>query len=112
MTNRFKNRQSESHDSLGSITRSLYVTPASELPSGNRFLLKSSILERGTGSIVICHSGHLGDSQQDIAPSGGVSRVLMNHDHESIGGPNQAKTPYFIYGNDVAVLKHRILIQK
>ena len=57
------------------------------------FYLNLFILKRETGNIVIYHSGHLGDSQQDIASLGGVSKVLMNHDHESIGGSNQVEAP-------------------
>ncbi|KMS30479.1 metallo-beta-lactamase, partial [Staphylococcus aureus] len=55
---------------------------------------------------------HLGDSQQDITSLGGVSKVLMNHDHESIGGSNQVEAPYFIHENDVAALKPKISVQK
>lgn len=112
MTNQFKNKQSKLHDSLESITKNLYATPTSELPFDNRFLFKSFILKRETGNIVIYHSGHLGDSQQNIASLGGVSKVLMNHDHESIGGSNQVEAPYFIHENDVAALKHKISVQK
>ncbi|HCY1636433.1 TPA: MBL fold metallo-hydrolase [Staphylococcus aureus] len=112
MTNQFKNKQSKLHDSLESITKNLYATPTSELPFDNRFLFKSFILKRETGNIVIYHSEHLGDSQQDFASLGGVSKVLMNHDHESIGGSNQVEAPYFIHENDVAALKHKISVQK
>lgn len=92
MTNQFKNKQSKLHDSLESITKT-YMRHLLELPFDNRFLFKSFILKRETGNIVIYHSGHLGDSQQNIASLGGVSKVLMNHDHESIGGSNQVGSP-------------------
>ncbi|MCD2506203.1 MBL fold metallo-hydrolase, partial [Staphylococcus aureus] len=67
MTKQFKNNQSKLHASLESNTKNLYATPTTELPFDNRFLFKSIILKRETGHIVIYHSGHLGDSQQDIA---------------------------------------------
>ena len=61
-----------------------------------RFEFKSFILEREGDNIVIYHSGHLKDVQPDIQQLGGAAKVLMNHDHESLGGPNQLDIPYII----------------
>ncbi len=112
MTNQFENKQPQLHDSLESITKNLYATPTSELPFDKRFLFKSFILKREAGNVMIYHSGRLDEVEQDVASLGGVSKVLMNHDHESLGESNQFDAPYYIHQNDVDGLKHKISVQK
>ncbi|UMT75622.1 MBL fold metallo-hydrolase [Staphylococcus roterodami] len=111
MTNQYKNNQFQPYTNLNCITQNLYATPTSELPFDKRFLFKSFILKREAGNVMIYHSGRLDEVEQDVASLGGVSKVLMNHDHESLGGSNQFDAPYYIHQNDADGLKNKFSAQ-
>ncbi|PTI52729.1 MBL fold hydrolase [Staphylococcus warneri] len=112
MTNQYKDNQSQSYSQLQQIAQGLYATPTTQLPFDPRFEFKSFILERDGENIIIYHSGHLKDVQPDIKKLGGAAKVLMNHDHESLGGPNQLDIPYVIHQDDAKALTSSITIHE
>ena len=60
------------------------------------------MLERPEGNIVIYHSSGLNEVVTDIQLLGGASCVLMNHEHESVGGTPSIDIPFWIHRDDVA----------
>ena len=55
------------------------------------------MLERSEGNIVIYHSSGLNEVVTDIQLLGGASCVLMNHEHESVGGTPSIDIPFWIH---------------
>ena len=58
------------------------------------------MLERPEGNIVIYHSSGLNEVVTDIQLLGGASCVLMNHEHESVGGTPSIDIPFWIHRDD------------
>ena len=58
------------------------------------------MLERSEGNIVIYHSSGLNEVVTDIQLLGGASCVLMNHEHESVGGTPSIDIPFWIHRDD------------
>ena len=63
------------------------------------------MLERSEGNIVIYHSSGLNEVVTDIQLLGGASCVLMNHEHESVGGTPSIDIPFWIHRDDVAAIE-------
>lgn len=110
MTNQYKDSQPQSYKHLHQVAEGLYATPTSILPFDRRFEFKSFVLQRESKNIIIYHSSHLKEAQQEIESLGDVSKVLMNHDHESLGGRHQLDVPYYINEKDADALKRSISI--
>lgn len=87
-------------ETLDKVANGLYATPTTELPFDKRFRFKSFVLERSEGNIVIFHSGRIDEAADDIRALGGAERVLMNHEHESLGGQTHFDAPYYIHQDD------------
>ena len=87
-------------ETLDKVANGLYATPTTELPFDKRFRFKSFVLERSEGNIVIFHSGRIDEVADDIRALGGAERVLMNHEHESLGGQTHFDAPYYIHQDD------------
>lgn len=87
-------------ETLDKVANGLYATPTTELPFDKRFRFKSFVLERSEGNIVIFHSGRIDEAADDIQSLGGADRVLMNHEHESLGGQTHFNAPYYIHQDD------------
>ena len=68
------------------------------------------MLERPEGNIVIYHSSGLNEVVTDIQLLGGASCVLMNHEHESVGGTPSIDIPFWIHRDDVAAINRTVLI--
>ena len=66
----------------------------------NATVLSHFLLERPEGNIVIYHSPGLNEAVTDIQLLGGASRVLMNHEHESLGGTPSIDIPFWIHRDD------------
>lgn len=49
---------------------------------------------------MIFHSGRIDEAADDIRALGGADRVLMNHEHESLGGQMHFDAPYYIHQDD------------
>lgn len=87
-------------ETLDKVANGLYATPTTELPFDKRFRFKSFVLERSEGNIVIFHSGRIDEAADDIQSLGGADRILMNHEHESLGGQTHFDAPYYIHQDD------------
>ncbi|MGC9614927.1 MBL fold metallo-hydrolase [Staphylococcus pasteuri] len=90
------------------IDEGLYATPTTELPFDSRFEFKSLVLQRDSENVIIYHSSHLKESEEDINALGDADKLLMNHEHESLGGSIDIDVPYFINENDASALKPSI----
>lgn len=110
MTNRYTEIQIQPYKHLHQIANGLYATPPSQLPFDRRFEFKSFVLQLENENIVIYHSSHLKEAQQDIQELGDVTKVLMNHEHESLGGRYQLDVPYLINAQDANALKGSITV--
>lgn len=93
------------------IDEGLYATPTTELPFDSRFEFKSLVLQRDSENVIIYHSSHLKESEKDINALGGADKLLMNHDHESLGGSKSIDVSYFINENDASALKPSIPVE-
>lgn len=67
-------------ETLTLVGKGIYETSTSVLPFDRRYLMKSFILERPEGNVVIYHSPGLNQAKDDINALGGATRVLMNHE--------------------------------
>lgn len=97
-------------NTLTRIQKGLYETTKAVLPFDKRYRIKSFLLERPEGNIVIYHSPGLNEAVTDIQLLGGASRVLMNHEHESLGGTPSIDIPFWIHRDDVATINRTVPI--
>ncbi|WP_415426290.1 MBL fold metallo-hydrolase [Staphylococcus borealis] len=97
-------------ETLTHIEKGLYETTKVVLPFDKRYRIKSFVLERPSGNIIIYHSPGLNEADSDIQLLGGATRVLMNHEHESLGGHPRIDVPFWIHRDDVAAIRHTVAI--
>ena len=97
-------------ETLTRIQKGLYETTKAVFPFDKRYRIKSFVLERPEGNIVIYHSSRLNEAVTDIQLLGGASCVLMNHEHESSGGIPSIDIPFWIHRDDVAAINRTVPI--
>ncbi len=97
-------------ETLTCIQKGLYETTKAVLPFDKRYRIKSFVLERPEGNIVIYHSPGLNEAMTDIQLLDGASCVLMNHEHESLGGTPNIDIPFWIHRDDVAAINQTVPI--
>jgi glyoxylase-like metal-dependent hydrolase (beta-lactamase superfamily II) len=86
--------------SLHSPINGLLATPSSQLPYQANVQLRSYLLERPQGNVVIYNSPGLTSTADEIADRGAVSRLLINHAHESMYGNPSLGMPAFVHARD------------
>lgn len=94
--------------SLRLIAPGLYETETTVLPFDERYLLKSFILERAQGNVIIYHSPGIEKAQDDIKALGGATRVLINHEHESLGGKTDIDLPFWVHEKDAKAMSETV----
>jgi len=72
---------------LESPTDGLLATPTARLPYQHDVLLRSFVLERPEGNVIVYNSPGVSSSANAIRDLGGASRLLINHRHEAMYGP-------------------------
>lgn len=97
-------------ESLTQVEKGLYETPKAVLPFDRRYRIKSFVLERPEGNVVIYHSPGLNEAANDINQLGGATRVLMNHEHESLGGQPEIDLPFWIHRDDADAISDTVKI--
>lgn len=97
-------------ETLTLVEKGIYETSTSVLPFDRRYLMKSFILERPEGNVVIYHSPGLNQATDDINALGGATRVLMNHDHESLGGKPAIDLPFLIHQDDAKAISNTVKV--
>jgi glyoxylase-like metal-dependent hydrolase (beta-lactamase superfamily II) len=78
----------------------LLATSASRLPYQRNVLLRSYVLERPQGNLIVYNSPGVNQSANAIAALGAPTRLLINHSHESMYGQPDFGVPIWIHGND------------
>ncbi len=87
---------------LQSHLRGLYVTPTAPLPFLRGVVVRSFLLERAQGNIIIYNSPGIAGARDDILALGQPSRLLINHWHEAMYGDPGMDVPIFVHENDRA----------
>jgi glyoxylase-like metal-dependent hydrolase (beta-lactamase superfamily II) len=88
--------------SLESPIEGLLATPTSRLPYQNNVLLRSYVLERPQGNLIVYNSPGVSESADAIAALGAPARLLINHGHESIYGQPAIDVPVWVHSKDRA----------
>jgi glyoxylase-like metal-dependent hydrolase (beta-lactamase superfamily II) len=93
--------EANQHDSLEPI-EGLLATPATPLPFGEDIVVRSFLLERPQGNVLVYNAPGIGAASADIQARGGASRLLINHAHEALYGPPDIDVPVFVHERDEA----------
>ncbi len=78
----------------------LYVLPPSRLPYQVNVLLRSFLIQRPAGNVLVYNSPALNSQAKEIQELGGATRLLINHNHEGMYGAPQLGTPTFVHERD------------
>jgi hypothetical protein len=87
--------------SLESPLEGLLATPTSVLPYQANVLLRSYVLQRAKGNVIVYNSPGV-STAADIEEVGGASRLLINHAHEGMYGDPDLDVPVFVHEKDRA----------
>ena len=77
-------------------------TPPSRLPYQANVLIRSYVLRRQQGNLVVYNSPGVTDSATEIRELGGASRLLVNHAHEAMYGDPKLDVPVYVHERDRA----------
>lgn len=91
-----------SHSPLETPFDGLLATPTSRLPYQHNVLLRSFVLERPQGNVIIYNSPGISDSADAIRRLGGATRLLVNHEHEAMYGTPDLDVPVWVHQRDRA----------
>jgi glyoxylase-like metal-dependent hydrolase (beta-lactamase superfamily II) len=88
---------------LQSSIRGLHVTPAAPLPFLSGVVVRSFLLDRGTGSgnVIIYNSPGIGAAVGDILALGPPARLVVNHWHEGMYDAPDLDVPIFVHEKDL-----------
>ncbi len=87
---------------LQSSIRGLHATPTAPLPFLSGVVVRSFVLERAEGNVIIYHSPGITAAARDILALGRPDRLLVNHWHESMYAAPDLDVPIFVHENDRA----------
>jgi glyoxylase-like metal-dependent hydrolase (beta-lactamase superfamily II) len=94
---------SKTHDrGLESPVEGLLATPTSRLPYQHNVLLRSYVLERPQGNVIVYNSPGVTESADAITALGAPVRLLINHGHESMYGQPALDVPVWVHSQDRA----------
>ena len=91
---------SKSATGLQSSLTGLYATPAAPLPFLSGVVVRSFVLEREQGNVIIYHSPGITAAAQDILALGRPDRLLVNHWHEAMFKAPELDVPIFVHEKD------------
>jgi hypothetical protein len=80
----------------------LLATPTSRLPYQHNVLLRSYLLERPQGNLLVYNSPGLSEAADAIRALGEPARLLVNHGHESMYGQPALDAPVWVHTRDRA----------
>jgi hypothetical protein len=78
----------------------LLATPTSRLPYQHDVILRSYVLERPQGNLIVYNSPGVSDSADAIRALGEPARLLINHAHESMYGQPNLAVPVWLHRDD------------
>jgi len=93
---------------LQSSIRGLYATPAAPLPFLRGVVVRSFVLEREQGNIIIYHSPGITAATREILELGRPDRLLINHWHEAMYDAPDLDVSIFVHEDDRAQTKFPI----
>ena len=85
---------------LQSSIRGLHATATAPLPFLRGVVVRSFVLERGQGNIIIYHSPGITAAAREILQLGRPDRLLVNHWHEAMYDAPDLDVPIFVHEND------------
>lgn len=97
-------------DQLEAPADGLLATPTARLPYQHNVLLRSFILQRPEGNVIIYNSPGVSSSAKAISDLGGATRLLINHGHEAMYGPPGLDVPVYAPRGDRAEVARSIPI--
>jgi glyoxylase-like metal-dependent hydrolase (beta-lactamase superfamily II) len=80
----------------------LLATPTSRLPYQHNVLLRSYVLQRPQGNLLVYNSPGLTEAADAIRALGEPARLLVNHGHESMHGQPALDAPVWVHTRDRA----------
>jgi hypothetical protein len=86
----------------------LLATPTARLPYQQDVLLRSFVLERSEGNLIVYNSPGVTASADAIRDLGGASRLLINHGHEAMYGAPDLDVPVYVHERDRAEVAHSL----
>jgi hypothetical protein len=96
---------SDDDKGLQSAVRGLHATPATPLPFLKGVVVRSFVLEREPGNIIVYHSPGLTAAASAIQELGRPDRLLVNHWHEAMYDAPYLDVPIFVHEDDRAQTK-------
>ena len=87
---------------LHSSIRGLHATPTAPLPFLRGVVVRSFVLERQQGNIVIYHSPGVTAAKREILALGRPALLLVNHWHEAMYEAPDLDVPIFVHDADRA----------
>ncbi|WP_172125939.1 MBL fold metallo-hydrolase [Devosia sp. 919] len=96
---------STSDTGLQASIQGLYATPAAPLPFLDGVVVRSFVLQREQGNVVIYNSPGINAAAQEILDMGRPDRLLVNHWHEAMYGAPDLDIPIFVHEDDHAKTK-------
>jgi glyoxylase-like metal-dependent hydrolase (beta-lactamase superfamily II) len=87
---------------LDSPFEGLLATPTSRLPYQHDVLLRSYVLQRPAGNVVVYNSPGVSEAAAAILDLGVPSQLLVTHAHESMYGQPDLDVPVWMHGADRA----------
>jgi len=87
---------------LQSSLRGLHATPTAPLPFLSGVVVRSFVLERAEGNVIIYHSPGITAAAREILELGQPWRLLVNHWHEAMYAAPDLDVPIFVHEDDVA----------
>jgi hypothetical protein len=88
----------------------LLATPSSRLPYQHNVLLRSYVLQRPAGNMVVYNSPGIDAAAADIAKLGAPSRLLINHAHEAMYGTPELGMPIWAHRDDRAEIGNSLAV--
>ena len=80
----------------------LLATPTSRLPYQANVLIRSFVLPRADGNVIVYNSPGITEVAADIGRIGGATRLLINHAHEGMYGQPDLDVPAYVHERDRA----------
>jgi hypothetical protein len=85
----------------------LYAAPPQTLPFAPSLEVRSFVLRRDAGNILVYGSGGDAEGAEAARELGGVARQYLNHSHEAAFGGEVAGVPLFVHADDRAAVAKR-----
>ena len=89
---------------LETLTGGLLATPVARLPYQANVVVRSFVLPRAAGNVIVYNSPGIAEAADDLRALGGATRLLINHGHEGMYGEPGVDVPVFVHDLDRAEL--------